>query len=55
MTAEVRFGAGSFTSKGTDRMWLLLSVDEGDDEPRQVVFRLGPALLEHVWGPRDVF
>ena len=36
-------------------MWLLLTVHEGDGEARQVVVRLGPALLEHVWGPRDVF
>ncbi|GAC1601371.1 MAG: hypothetical protein NVS3B21_28950 [Acidimicrobiales bacterium] len=55
MAVEVRFESGPFTSRGSDRMWLLLNVVVDDDEGRQVVVRLGPALLEHVWGPRDPF
>jgi len=55
MAVEVHYESGPFTSKSSDRMWLLLSVHEGDDAARQVVVGLGPALLEHVWGPRDPF
>lgn len=39
MPVEVRFESGPFTSKSSDRIWLLPSVHEGD-EGRQVVVRL---------------
>ncbi|GAC1598218.1 MAG: hypothetical protein NVS3B21_23540 [Acidimicrobiales bacterium] len=53
MAVEVRYESGPFTARNADYLWLLLNVVEGDDEARHVIVRLGPALLEHVWGPRD--